>query len=59
MTNVPTPTEMPKGQSENTNNAAKKFDNTAIADRLKTVSWSNYNHPTVLVNRFTNPHSHS
>ena len=26
MTKVPTPTEMSKGQSDNTNNATKKFD---------------------------------
>ena len=26
MTKAPTPTEMSKGQSENTNNATKKFD---------------------------------
>ena len=35
-----------KGQSDNTNNATKKFDYTAVADRLRTVSWSNYGHPT-------------
>ena len=37
---------MSKGQSDNTNNATKKFDYTAVADRLMTVSWSNYGHPT-------------
>ena len=46
MTKAPTQTEMSKGQRDNTNNATKKFDYTAIADRLRTVSWSNYNHPT-------------
>ena len=30
MTKAPTPTEMSKGQSDNTNNATKKFDLTAI-----------------------------
>ena len=45
MTKAPTPTEMSKGQSDNTNNATKKFDLTAIADRLRTVSWSSYSHP--------------
>ena len=45
-----TPTEMSKGQSDNTNNATKKFDYTAVADRLRTVSWSNYGHPTGVVN---------
>ena len=42
MTKAPTPEEMSKGQSDNTNNATKKFDYTAVADRLRTVSWSNY-----------------
>ena len=59
MTKAPTLTEMSKGQSDNTNNATKKFDYTAIADRLRTVSWSNYSHPTGVVNRFTDPPSHS
>ena len=53
MTKAPIPTEMSKGQSDNTNNATKKFDYTAIADRLRTVSWNNYSHPTVGVNWFT------
>ena len=47
-----TPTEMSKGQSDNINNATKKFDYTAVADRLRTVSWSNYSHPTGVVYRF-------
>ena len=37
---------MVKGQSDNTTNATKKIDYIAIADRLTTVIWSNYNHPT-------------
>ena len=45
MTKAPTPAEMSKGKSDNTINATKKFDYTAIADRLRTVSWSNYGHP--------------
>ena len=53
MTKAPTPAEMSKKQSDNINNATKKFDYTAIADRLWTVSWSNYGHPTGVVNRFT------
>ena len=44
MTKAPTPAEMSKGESDNTNNAIKKFDYTAIADRLRTVSLSNYGH---------------
>ena len=50
MTKALTPAEMSKGQSDNTNNATKKFDYTAVADRLRTVSWSNYGHPTGVVN---------
>ena len=59
MTRAPTSTEMSKGQSNNTNNATKKFIYTAIADRLRTVRWSSYSHPTGVVNRFTGPPSHS
>ena len=32
--------------------ATKNFDYTTIADRLRTVSWSNSTHPTGVVNRF-------
>ena len=32
MTKAPTPTEKSKGQSDNTNNATKKFDYTATYD---------------------------
>ena len=39
MTKVPTPADISKGQSDNTNNATKKFDYTAAVDRLRTVSW--------------------
>ena len=55
MTNAPTPTEMSKGQSDNTNNATKKFDYAAVADRLRTVSWSNYGLPTDVVNLVYGP----
>ena len=48
-------TEMSKGQSDNTNNATKKFVYKAIVDWLRTVSWSNYSHPTGVVNGFTGP----
>ena len=41
----PTPAEMSKGQSDNTNKATKKFDYKAISDRLRTVGWSNNGHP--------------
>ena len=34
----------------------KKFDYTAIADRLRTVSWGNYSHPTGVVFRFYSAH---
>ena len=33
----------------------KKFDYTAVADRLRTVSWSNYGHPTGVVNLVYGP----
>ena len=55
MTKAPQPTEMSKGQNDNTNNATKKFDNIAVVDRLRTVSWSNYNHPTGVVNLVYGP----
>ena len=55
MTKAPTPAELSKGQNDNINNVTKKFDYTAVADRLRTVSWSNYCHPTGVVNRFTDP----
>ena len=29
------------------------FDHTTIEDRLRTVSWSDYHHPTGMINRFT------
>ena len=56
MTKAPTPTEMSKRHSDNKNNATKKFDYTAVADRLRTVSWSNYSHPTGVVYRFYRAH---
>ena len=33
----------------------KKFDYRAVADRLRTVSWSNYGHPTGVVNLVYGP----
>ena len=33
----------------------KKFDYIAVADRLRTVSWSNYGHPTGVVNLVYGP----
>ena len=33
----------------------KKFDYIAVADRLRTISWSNHCHPICVVNRFTGP----
>ena len=55
MIKAPKPTEMSKGQSDNTNNATKTFDYKAVADRLRTVSWSNYGHPTGVVNLVYGP----
>ena len=55
MPKAPALTEMPKGHSDNTNNTTNKFDYTATVDRLRTVSWSNYSHPTGVVNGLTGP----
>ena len=55
MTKAPSPTEMSKGQSDNTYNVTKKFDCIAVADRLRTVSWSNYRHWTGVVNLVYGP----
>ena len=51
MTKAPTPTEKSKKQRDNNKkkNATKNFDYTTIADRLRTVSWSNSSHPTGMV----------
>ena len=46
MTNAPTRTEKSKTQRDNIKNATKDFDYTTIADRLRTISWSNSRHPT-------------
>ena len=45
MTKAPSPTEKSKKKWQH-KNATKNFDNTAIADRLRTVSWDNDSHPT-------------
>ena len=49
MTKAPTSTEKSKKQRDNIKNATKNFDYTTIADRLRTVSWSNSCHPTGVV----------
>ena len=48
MIKVP-PREKLKRQSDNTKHATENFDYTTIADRLKTVGWSNNSNPTVVV----------
>ena len=55
MTKAPTPTDLSKGQSDNINNVTIKFDYTAVADRLRTVSWSNCGHQTGVVNMVYGP----
>ena len=55
MTKAPTPTEMSRGQNDNTNNATKKIDYRAAADRLRTVCWSSYGQPTGVVNLVYGP----
>ena len=42
-------------KSDNIYNATKKFDYTAVADRLRTISCSNYGHPTGVVNLVYGP----
>ena len=49
VTKTPTPTEQSKKQRGKHKNATKNFDYTTIADRLRTVSWSNSSHPTGVV----------
>ena len=49
MTKAPTPPEKPTKQRDNIKNASKNFDYITIADRLRTVSWSNTSHPTGVV----------
>ena len=49
VTKVPTPTEKSKKQRDNITNATKNFDYITIADRLRTVSWSNSSHQTGVV----------
>ena len=50
MTKAPTPTEQSKKQRPwQHKNATKNFDYTTIADRLRTVSWSNSSHQTGVV----------
>ena len=48
MSKPPIPTENAKTKGQH-KNATKIFDYTTIADRLRTVSWSNNRHPTVVV----------
>ena len=55
MTKAHTQAEMSKGKSDNTNNATKKFDYTAVVRQLMTVSWSNYGHLTGVLYRFYRP----
>ena len=49
MTKARAPTEKFQKQRANTNHTTKNFDYTTIADRLRTVSWSNNIHPACLV----------
>ena len=49
MTKAAIPTEKSKKQRDNTKNATKNLDYTTIADRLRTVSWSNNCHHTGVV----------
>ena len=53
MTKALLQTAMSKEKINNTKNATRMFDYTALADRLRTVNWSNSSHQTGVVNRFT------
>ena len=46
MIKAPTTTEKSKKQRDNNKNTPQKIDYTTIADRLRTVSWSNSSHLT-------------
>ena len=54
MTKFSKPMEIIKAKRQH-NNDPKTFDYTAIADRLRTVSWSNNSHSTSVVNRVYGP----
>ena len=45
MTKAPTPTEKSEKHRDNIQKRHQNFDNTTIADRLRTVSWSNSSQP--------------
>ena len=47
-----------KGKMTTQTTPQKSSIYTAVADRLRTVSWSNYSHPTGVVILFTGPPSH-
>ena len=49
MTKTPTLTGKLKKQRDNIKNATKNSDYTTIADRQRTVSWSNNSYPTGVV----------
>ena len=49
VTKTPTPTDLSNKQRDNIKDATKNLDYTTIADRLRTVSWSNNSHPTGVV----------
>ena len=46
---TPTPTEQSNKATWQHKNSTKNFDYTTIADRLRTVSWSDSSHPTGVV----------
>ena len=56
MTKATTPAEMSKGKRDNTNNATKIRLHRGYGP-TKDGQWSNYGHPTDVVNRFTGPTS--
>ena len=55
ITQTPAPTEIYEKQTQQYKDATKELDNTAIADKLKTVSWSRQSHPTGVVKPVSGP----
>ena len=53
MTKASIPTEKSEKQRDKTQNASENFEYTPIADRLRTVSWSNDNHETGVLKELT------
>ena len=49
VTKTSSPTDQSKKQRDKIKNATQNFGYMAIADRLRTISWSNSSHPTGVI----------